>query len=138
MEQTVNQLSSAMSLTLIQAVIGTLVATAVIFASRAFPFVLFSRREPPAIIRFIERYIPAMVMAVLLVAYIKDMAVTVTPEGIMKAAAGSAEWFKNLFHRWGPAVLGLGLTVTLHLWKRNSMVSIFGGTILYMVLIRIM
>lgn len=106
-------------LTLNQALIATLIGTAVIFSTRAFPFVLFSKREPPAIIRFIEKYIPPMVMAVLLIYCFKDVQFMAKPFGI-------------------PEISALVVTVILHLWKNNSMLSIFGGTFLYMVLIHIL
>ncbi len=86
-----------------------------ILATRALPFVLFSRRDPPAVIRFIEKYIPPMVMAVLVVYCLKDIRWTVRPSGIRE-------------------LLSLALVVALHLWKKNAMLSIFGGTALYMLL----
>jgi len=36
-----------------------------------------------------------------------------------------------------PRSLALGATAILHVWKRNAMVSIFGGTLLYMALSRL-
>ncbi|MCQ2610408.1 MAG: AzlD domain-containing protein [Treponema sp.] len=99
------------------ALIATVVSAAIIFATRAFPFVLFSKKEPPAILKFIERYIPPMVMAVLLIYCFKDVGFGAKPFGI-------------------PELVGLGVTVGLHLWRNNSMISIFGGTAVYMVLMR--
>lgn len=107
-----------MALTLNQILIATLISAAVIFSTRAFPFVLFSKKDPPAIIRFIQKYIPPMVMAVLLIYCFKDVNFGASPFGI-------------------PELIGLSVTVGLHLWKSNSMISIFGGTIIYMVLIRL-
>lgn len=87
----------------------------VILATRAFPFVLFSRRDPPKAIRFVERFIPPMVMAVLVVYCLKDIPWGVWPSGTRELAA-------------------LALVVVLHLWKKNAMLSIFGGTAFYMIL----
>lgn len=101
------------------ALIATAVSALIIFATRAFPFVVFSKREPPRILRFIEKYIPPMIMAILLVYCLKDVQFT--------AAASFV-----------PSLAALAVTVVLHLWRHNPMVSIFGGTILYMVLIRIL
>ncbi len=91
----------------------------VILATRAFPFVLFSRRDPPRAIRFVERFIPPMVMAVLVVYCLKDVAWTAWPSGIRELAA-------------------LALVTALHLWKKNAMLSIFGGTAFYMILRAVM
>lgn len=87
----------------------------VILATRAFPFVLFSRRDPPRIIRFVERFIPPMVMAVLVVYCLKDVEWASWPSGIRELSA-------------------LALVVALHLWKKNAMLSIFGGTAFFMLL----
>jgi branched-subunit amino acid transport protein AzlD len=91
----------------------------VILATRAFPFVLFSRRDPPRAIRFVERFIPPMVMAVLVVYCLKDVAWTTWPSGIRELVA-------------------LALVTALHLWKKNAMLSIFGGTAFYMILRAVM
>lgn len=108
-----------MKLTLIQALIGTFISAVILYALRAFPFVLFSKREPPQIIRFIEKYIPPMVMAVLVIYCLKDINLLSRPFGL-------------------PELIALAFTVIIHLWKNNSMVSIFGGTILFMILSRVM
>ena len=88
----------------------------VILATRAFPFLLFSRRDPPSVIRFVEKYIPPMVMAVLVVYCLKDITWTAWPSGLREIGA-------------------LALVVALHVWKKNAMLSIFGGTALYMLLL---
>lgn len=96
----------------------------VILFERAFPFILFSRKNPPKIINFIEKYIPPMVMAALLFYCIKDINFIseshLNPSGFI------------------PYIVGITITIILHLWKRNSLLSIFGGTGIYMILIRIL
>ena len=104
-----------MSLSLSAVLIAIVASGLCIFLLRAFPFLLFSRREPPAFIRFIEKYIPSMVIACLLVYCLKDVQVTSAPFGI-------------------PAAVALVCTVALHLWKGNAMISIFGSTAVYMIL----
>ena len=101
---------------LTDALIAVFLMALIILATRAFPFLLFSRRDPPAMLRFVEKYIPPMVMAVLVVYCLKDIRWTSWPSGIREIAS-------------------LALVVGLHLWKKNAMLSIFGGTALYMVLI---
>ena len=111
---------TAVQLTISQAIIASLCIALVIFAERAFPFVLFSKKNPPAIIRFIEKYIPPMVMAALLFYCLKEVSFTTGIQDFI------------------PEIAGVSFTVILHLWKRNSLLSIFGSTILYMILIRVM
>ena len=37
---------------------------------------------------------------------------------------------------WLPQLIACLAVVGLHLWKRNNLLSIFGGTLLYMVLVQ--
>ena len=37
---------------------------------------------------------------------------------------------------WVPQLLCVAVVAGLHLWKHNNLLSIFGGTILYMVLVQ--
>ena len=37
---------------------------------------------------------------------------------------------------WAPSLLAGGAAVVLHLWKGNDLLSIFGATVLYMVLVQ--
>lgn len=104
-----------MNLSLHAALLATLVSALVIFATRLFPFALFSKGEPPRILRFIEKYIPPMIMAILLVYCFKDVNFTSHPFGL-------------------PQIIALAVTVVSYLWKSNSMISIFGGTIVFMIL----
>ncbi|WP_318659097.1 AzlD domain-containing protein [uncultured Treponema sp.] len=108
-----------MKLSLLMALIGTLISALILFSLRAFPFVLFSKRKPPKIISFIEKYIPPMVMAVLVIYCFKDVNFMGSPFGI-------------------PEVAALAFTVVVYLIKSNPMISIFGGTILFMILSRVM
>lgn len=101
------------------ALVATVVSGLIIFATRAFPFVVFSKKEPPRILRFIEKYIPPMIMAILLVYCLKDVQFTNVSSSV-------------------PTLVALAVTVILHLWRHNSLISIFGGTALYMVLMRVM
>lgn len=98
-----------------QAIIAIPLMGLVILSTRALPFLLFSRRDPPRIVRFIERFIPPMVMAVLVVYCLKDIQWTAWPSGIAE-------------------LLALAVVTVLHLWKKNAMLSIFGGTAFFMLL----
>lgn len=107
-----------MRLSMIDALTATLLTAVLMFLLRAFPFILFGKRNPPKILSFVEKFIPAMVIGVLILYCLNDprySTFTSAPWGI-------------------PAAAGIVATVVLHLWKSNSMISIFGGTILYMVL----
>lgn len=92
--------------------------TAITYFTRAVPFLFFARRQPPAILDYLQKYLPPIVMVVLVFASYKDIDFGTAPHGIPALAAGL-------------------LTAALHLWKRNVLISIAGGTAIYMVLIRL-
>lgn len=95
------------------------VMAVVTFLTRALPFLLFDRGEaPPKVVLYLGRVLPPAVIAMLIVYCLRDLSF---------ASAVS----------WVPTVLTVLATVGLHLWKRNNLLSIFGGTILYMVLIQV-
>lgn len=101
-----------------QAVAAIAVMAAITFLTRALPFLLFGRRgNPPRAVFYLGRYLPPAVIAMLIVYCFRQVS--------FQAPAN-----------WAPALIA-GLAVALlHLWKRNNMLSILGGTILYMVLVQ--
>lgn len=110
------------------AVIACFCCALIIFFERAFPFILFSKKNPPQIIHFIEKYIPPMVMAALLLYSLKDI------NFVKNSNFVNSVDYKGFV----PYLVGVIFTVGLHIWKRNSLLSIFGGTIIYMILIRVL
>ncbi len=107
------------ALSLGMALVATAVGAVTVFCERLFPFALFSKRQPPKIIRFIEKYIPSMVIAMLIVYSLKDAVFTQDPYGI-------------------PYFAGIAAAAGLHLAFKNSMISVFGSTALFMILTRIL
>ena len=103
-----------------QAFVTVLIAAVVTMATRAILFLLFpAGKKAPAFITWLSGQLPRAVMAMLMIYCLKDLS--------FSAAAG-----------WLPALLGVVATALLHLWKRQMMISIVGGTALYMALIRLM
>ena len=102
-----------------KAIIVTLLIGLIVFCERLFPFALFSRRKPGKLIHIFERYIPPLVMIGLLIYSLRDVRFT--------AISG-----------WLPQFSAISFTIVTYLWKKNSLVSIFGATIIYMILIRIL
>ena len=91
----------------------------IVFCERLFPFAVFSKRKPGKLIHIFERYIPPVVMLVLLIYSLRDVR------------------FASL-EQWVPSISAITFTIITYLWKKNTLVSIFGGTIIYMILIRVM
>ena len=101
-----------------QALASIAVMAGVTFLTRALPFLLFDRGDhPPRLILYLGRVLPPAINAMLIVYCLK---------GVTFAAPAG----------WAPT-LAAGLTaVLLHLWKGNDLISIFGSTVLYMVLVQ--
>lgn len=95
------------------------VMAGVTFLTRALPFLLFDRgKEPPETVLYLGRVLPPAVMAMLVVYCLR---------GLEFSAVGS----------WVPQVIAAAAVAVLHRWKRNTLLSIFGGTLLYMVLVQV-
>lgn len=96
-----------------------LVCAGVTIALRALPFLALGRGggQPPALARRLGERLPPAVMAILVIYCLRGTSFT--------ALAG-----------WLPALAAAAATIGLHLWRRNTLLSIAGGTALYMLLIR--
>ena len=98
------------------AIIFTVAGT--IFFTRLIPFLFFPKgKEIPPIIRYLGRVLPPAVIAMLIVYCLKG--VTFTTLG-----------------GWLPSLVAGVAAVVLHLWKGNELISIFGATAIYMVLVQ--
>ena len=81
-------------------------------------FLLFDRGEhPPKIVLYLGKVLPPAIIAMLIVYCMKGVAFS-TPAG------------------WVPTLLAGAAAVLLHLWKGNDLISIFGATGLYMILVQ--
>ncbi len=105
-----------MSNTMVALTIG--VSAAVTIALRFLPFVIFSgNKKTPKIITYLGKYLPYAIIAMLCVYCLKSVSVIAYPFGL-------------------PELIGVLAVVLLHLWRRNTLLSIAGGTILYMLLVQ--
>ena len=101
-----------------QAVASIAVMAAVTFLTRALPFLLFDRgRHPPKLVLYLGRVLPPAVIAMLIVYCLRTVRFAAVPQ-------------------WAPQLIAAAAVVALHVWKHNNLLSIFGGTVLYMVLVQ--
>lgn len=105
-------------LTPAQAALSVAVMAVVTFLTRAAPFLLFDRGDqPPKWVLSLGRILPPAIIAMLIVYCLKDVSL---------AAPGL----------WAPHLIASAVVVDLQ-WKfKNNLLSIFGGTVLYMFLIQ--
>lgn len=107
-----------MTLTTGQAIASIAVMAVVTFLTRALPFLLFDRGDhPPKLVLYLGQVLPPAMIAMLIVYCLKGISFA-SPAG------------------WVPSLLAGGAAVLLHLWKGNDLLSIFGATVLYMVLVQ--
>ncbi|MBQ0050640.1 MAG: AzlD domain-containing protein [Treponema sp.] len=114
-----------MKLSIYEAIVASVFIGLLMFAMRALPFAIFRKKKVPAFFGFIEKFIPAISIAVLFLVCLKEK----TADLIVKAPSSACE-----VSGVAAAVIASIVTAVLHIWKKNAMVSIFGGTILYMIL----
>ena len=108
----------------LHAVAAIAVMALVTLVTRALPFLLFDRGEnPPKVILYLGKVLPPAIIAMLIVYCLRNLAFS--PSFELAALGG-----------WLPQLLAVAAVVLLHLWKRNNLLSIFGGTVLYMVLVQ--
>ena len=95
------------------------VASAVTIALRVLPFLLFGRgKQTPKLIEYLGRVLPHAIIAMLVVYCLKDVRLSAAPWGI-------------------PELLGIAIVAALHVWKRNSLLSIGVGSLCYMVMVQL-
>ena len=97
---------------------GILVAVMAIVTMllRFLPFLVF-KNKTPKYITYLGEVLPPAIMGMLVIYCLKDMSVISFPFGIPELIAGAA-------------------VIVLQAVKRNSLISILSGTVLYMVLIQ--
>ena len=86
--------------------------------TRFVPFLLFPLGKPtPKYIQYLGRVLPSAVFGLLVIYCLKNVSIFSGSRGI-------------------PELLALAVTVGLHLWKKQMLLSIAGGTIFYMLLVQ--
>lgn len=86
--------------------------------TRLLPFLLFpAGKETPAFIRYLGDVLPGAVFGLLVIFCLKNVTLFGGSHGLPEFAA-------------------IAVTVALHLWKRQMLLSIAGGTICYMALLQ--
>ena len=86
---------------------------------RFLPFLIFGEnRKTPPLIAHLAQVLPFAIMGMLVVYCLKDVSLTAAPFGI-------------------PEAMGVSTVALLHIWKRNTLLSIGAGTLCYMLLVQL-
>lgn len=108
-----------MSMTTPQFILTIAVCTAATMLTRFLPFLLFSskKQQPPGIVRYLGRVLPAAIFGMLIVYCLKGVRLSAGSHGI-------------------PEAIAIAVTIALHQWKHQTLVSIAGGTLCYVLLVQ--
>ena len=98
-------------ITIAMVVLGTML-------TRFLPFLVFPEgKETPKYVQYLGKALPGAVFGLLVVYSLKSVSLIAYPHGL-------------------PELIALAFVVVLHLWKRQMLLSIAGGTVLYMLLVQ--
>lgn len=104
-------------MTLTQQILTIAIMALTTIATRALPFLFFpSGKQQPVLITYLGRVLPLAVFGMLVVYCLKDVHWTSSPYGL-------------------PELIGIAVTVAVHVWRRQMMWSMLAGTATYMILI---
>ena len=107
-------------MTLTQQIITIALCALGTMATRFLPFLLFSSRRPtPRYIQYLGRVLPGAIFGMLVVYCLRNVDLT----------AGS--------RRGLPEAVAIAVVAALHLWRRQMLLSIAGGTVCYMLLVQL-
>ena len=98
----------------VQLILVMAVGTALL---RFLPFLVFRKSTPPYI-AYLGKVLPPALIGLLVIYCFTDVSFAAAPHGL-------------------PELIAAGCVVILHTWKRNSLISILGGTAIYMLLVQV-
>lgn len=93
-------------------------AAIITFLTRLIPFVCFGNgKKIPPIILYIEKYTPGMIMVILVMDSLKGISISNIPSSLA-------------------LIISAACVAFLHTIQKNALISILGGTILYMIFVQ--
>ena len=88
-------------------------------ATRFLPFLIFRSDKPtPKYVQYLGKMLPGAIFAMLVVYCLRNVDIAAAPHGL-------------------PELIALAVVTALHLWKRNVLLSIGAGTVVYMLLVQL-
>ena len=103
----------------LHSVLIIVVATLVTMATRFLPFLIFpGNKKTPDIVAYLGKVLPCAIMGMLVIYCLKDVSFLKAPYGI-------------------PEIIGCLVVAGLHIWRRNTLLSIGVGTVFYMLLVQL-
>lgn len=84
---------------------------------RFLPFLIFGKRKTPEYISYFGRVLPYSIMGMLVVYCMRNVSILTVPYGI-------------------PELIACVIVIFTHIWKRNTLLSILIGTLVYMFMVQ--
>jgi len=94
----------------------TLIVALITFTTRLLPFAFFRNKQVPQALSSLETGLPVMIMVLLAMNCLKNVEWTSYPHGL-------------------PEIICIIIVGVLHLYKRNALISILSGTLVYVLLV---
>ncbi|MDR2841596.1 MAG: AzlD domain-containing protein [Spirochaetaceae bacterium] len=131
-----------MQLSLQNAFFWTIAMSATIFFCRVFPFIFFSHKKSgithntkkEMFLSFIEKTAPPVAMTVLTFNQITKAIYKIFKDNNNASIIFFGDSLLNSLFLSVPVIAASVITALLHIWKKNPLLSIFSGTVSYMIL----
>ncbi|WP_055427232.1 branched-chain amino acid transporter permease [Bifidobacterium aesculapii] len=108
-----------MTMTIMQGVLTIAAVVAGTMLTRFLPFLIFPEsKEPPRLIDYFGKVLPYAMTGLLVVYALRNTPILTGDHGI-------------------PELIACLAIITLHMWRHNMLLSIAGGTIIYMMLVQL-
>ena len=105
-------------MTISQQIITVAMVILVTMRTRFLPFLIFPAvRATPKYVQYLGRVLPSAVFGLLIIYCLKNVSIFTGSRGL-------------------PELIAIVLVIILHLWKRQMLLSIAGGTVCYMLLVQ--
>lgn len=101
-----------------QEILTIAICVAGTMATRFLPFLIFREGRPvPPYVQYLGKALPSAIFAMLVVYCLRNVDLTGGAHGL-------------------PELVSIAATAALHLWRRNMLLSILGGTLCYMAIVQ--
>lgn len=102
----------------IHSILLVVVISVVTMVLRFLPLWVFGNgKQTPKLIQYLGKVLPYAIMGMLVVFSLKGVSFVSAPFGL-------------------PELIACAVVIGLHVWKRNTAISIVGGTVMYMMLVQ--
>ena len=102
----------------LHAIVAIAIMAIISYLLRALPFLIFSGKQTPPFIQYLGKYLPYAIMGMLVIYCLKEVRPLAYPYGL-------------------PELIAIAIVALLHIWKRNTLLSIVSGTVSYMLLVQL-